>query len=81
MHIEVLDVNDNAPQFAFDQDAVFASSGTVLASVSVPEHEAYPSHIYTVLATDPDSGQNGNITFSIASELVTSLHSELPIYY
>lgn len=61
VEISVLDVNDNAPRFAFDNDA----ADSVLATVSIPENENGATYVYTALATDPDSGDNGNVTFNI----------------
>ncbi|NWI59031.1 CDHR2 protein, partial [Calyptomena viridis] len=57
LRILIIDVNDNAPIFQ-------AISETF---VVVPEVSPVNLQVATVKATDADSGQGGNITFSIAS--------------
>ncbi|XP_012662428.1 protocadherin beta-2-like [Otolemur garnettii] len=59
IHIEVLDINDNAPEFAM-----------LLYEVQVPENTPVGSHITTVSARDLDIGAYGQISyvFSQASE-------------
>ncbi|XP_062045733.1 protocadherin beta-2-like [Lepus europaeus] len=59
VRIEVVDVNDNAPEFA-----------QLLYEVQVPENSRIGSHVATVSARDSDIGTNGQISyiFSQASE-------------
>ncbi|XP_041849765.1 protocadherin-16-like [Melanotaenia boesemani] len=55
VRIKVLDVNDNAPIF-----------GRVYYSIEVPENmEALP--LFTLRATDPDAGNNGEINYRVAA--------------
>ncbi|KAM4732145.1 protocadherin gamma-A12-like isoform 13-T13 [Anableps anableps] len=56
MHINVLDVNDNAPVF---NQSVYKTA--------VTENAAAGTHIVTVNATDADSGTNGHITYSVSN--------------
>ncbi|XP_042371740.1 protocadherin beta-11-like, partial [Plectropomus leopardus] len=56
ININVLDANDNAP--AFNQTVYKAT---------VTENAAKGTNIITVNATDPDSGSNGYITYSISN--------------
>lgn len=53
VHVQVLDVNDHAPEF-----------GESCYPLRVPENTDL-SVIHTVVATDADSGANGEITYSI----------------
>uniref|UniRef100_A0A452U9I2 Protocadherin gamma-A1-like n=1 Tax=Ursus maritimus TaxID=29073 RepID=A0A452U9I2_URSMA len=55
VRILVLDVNDNAPEFA-----------KTLYQVQVPENKNVPlgTRLLTVKATDPDEGVNGEVTYS-----------------
>ena len=57
VHIQVRDKNDNAP--VFEQDPVL---------VSVRENEAPDSPVYTFSASDPDSGPQGTVHYSIVSQ-------------
>ena len=66
--ITVLDVNDNPP--IFSQDVYFGS---------IAEHSIEGSAIVTVVATDEDSGLNGEIDFEIVSGNVDGLISLTPI--
>jgi protocadherin-16/23 len=55
--IKVIDVNDHAPEF---------KSGTSYA-VTVPENSDF-AVIHTVVASDLDTGPNGEVTYSITGE-------------
>ncbi|KAM6222709.1 protocadherin beta-2-like [Rhynchocyon petersi] len=59
VRVEVVDINDNAPEFA-----------KLLYEVQVPENSPIGSQVATVLARDSDTGTNGEIsyTFFQASE-------------
>jgi len=52
--VEVLDVNDNSPQFDVDRFVV-----------SVPEDAATGTRVVRIVATDDDSGDNGRIRYRI----------------
>ncbi|XP_012583220.1 PREDICTED: protocadherin beta-16-like, partial [Condylura cristata] len=54
VHIEVVDSNDNAPEF-----------GQPLYKVHIPENSPSGSLVVTVSATDLDSGDNGKITYTL----------------
>ena len=55
--IQLLDINDNTPEFApFD------------SQLSFPENIRLNSVILELLATDPDQGENGNVLYSISDE-------------
>lgn len=56
--INVIDVNDNEPEF--DSDPVFLRL--------VKENTAVSYVVHTFIATDRDSGPNGTVRYSIASE-------------
>ena len=56
LHVTVLDMNDNVPTFSQSQ-----------YSVNVGEDAALGSSVFTFLATDPDSGLNGLISYSMVS--------------
>nr|XP_046262597.1 protocadherin gamma-A11-like isoform X25 [Scatophagus argus] len=56
INIVILDANDNAPHF---NQSVYKAT--------VIENAAKGTHIVTVNATDPDSGSNGYITYSISN--------------
>ena len=56
VHIRVVDLNDNAPEFI-----------AVPAKVSVLENTTVGKELYQVFATDKDSGQNGIFTFTITT--------------
>ncbi|XP_027253884.1 protocadherin beta-8-like [Cricetulus griseus] len=70
VHIEVLDINDNAPQF--DQ---------LLYRVQIPEDSPIGSLITTVSATDKDIGVNGQISYSLfqASDDISKTFSTHPL--
>ncbi|XP_071426414.1 protocadherin beta-15-like [Pithys albifrons albifrons] len=55
IHILILDVNDNAPVFTQE-----------LYNVQVLENAPKGSVVLTVLATDPDAGINGDISYQIS---------------
>ncbi|NWU98686.1 CAD23 protein, partial [Upupa epops] len=55
--IVVLDENDNSPQFDITSDSF----------VSVAEDIAVGKRVALVLARDPDTGSNGQVTFSLAA--------------
>ncbi|XP_053179330.1 protocadherin gamma-C5-like isoform X2 [Scomber japonicus] len=57
--VKIADVNDNAP--IFSQPSY---------SVDIPENNAPSTPITTVLATDPDLGDNARITYSILPGMV-----------
>ncbi|KAM9311557.1 protocadherin alpha-3-like [Gastrophryne carolinensis] len=59
LKIDISDVNDNAPQFQRPVDTVF-----------IKENNPPGSNVYTVIATDPDIGQNSFITYSISDSTV-----------
>ena len=54
MHIEVEDLNDNAPVFNPEQYAT-----------SVSSHAPPDTEILTAIATDPDSGSYGRVTYEL----------------
>ena len=56
VHVRVLDVNDNAPQFR---------RGATPVSVSLLEGNAVDDYVGTVEADDVDVGENGSISYSI----------------
>ena len=62
--IQLLDVNDNSPQFIND-----------LSSISLPENIPVNSFILDASATDADLGMNGEISYSL-----TSNTSSLPFF-
>ncbi|XP_063220299.1 cadherin EGF LAG seven-pass G-type receptor 3 isoform X2 [Bacillus rossius redtenbacheri] len=55
--VEVLDVNDNAPQFNKN-----------LYSAVVPENVAVGTHVVTVMSVDPDEGLGGEVSFDFSNE-------------
>ncbi|KAM7417653.1 hypothetical protein PAMA_017340 [Pampus argenteus] len=57
--VKLSDVNDNAPTFSQPS-----------YSVDIPENNAPSTPITTVLATDPDQGDNAHITYSILPSMV-----------
>nr|XP_039265780.1 protein dachsous-like [Styela clava] len=66
IHLTVLDTNDNSPDFAIDGDAVYTDAGSlILGTIEIPEYEPGPALVYTVIASDLDSGRNGEIFYSI----------------
>ncbi|XP_053575573.1 uncharacterized protein LOC128664795 [Bombina bombina] len=60
--VDVSDVNDNAPEFLQSVDTIF-----------LKENNPPGSHIYTVLATDPDINQNSFITYSLSESSVNGV--------
>lgn len=54
MHVEVEDLNDNAPVFSPDQ-----------YEVSVSSHAQPGTELLTVVATDRDSGEFGRVAYDI----------------
>ncbi|EDL76350.1 rCG49505 [Rattus norvegicus] len=54
VHIEVVDINDNSPQFVQS-----------LYKVQVPENNPLNAFVVTVSATDLDAGVYGNVTYSL----------------
>ncbi|KAL1773512.1 protocadherin beta-8-like [Sigmodon hispidus] len=70
VHIEVLDINDNAPQFE-----------QLYYRVQVPEDSPVGFLIVTVSATDKDIGVNGEISYSLfqASDDITKTFSIHPL--
>ncbi|XP_047410981.1 protocadherin beta-16-like [Sciurus carolinensis] len=54
VHIEVMDTNDNAPEF---QQSIY--------KVQIPENSPVSSLVVTVSASDLDSGINGKITYTL----------------
>ncbi|XP_076815367.1 protocadherin Fat 1-like isoform X2 [Clavelina lepadiformis] len=66
LHVQVLDVNDNRPEFF------------PVGELSVPEDAEVGRIISTIPATDRDSGLAGNVTFSLSrdAELPFSINPE-----
>ena len=56
VRISVIDMNDNKPQF---NQSIYA--------ITVPENTAVGKSIFQVFATDPDSGENGRISYLLDS--------------
>ena len=54
VHVNVLDMNDNTPTFSESQ-----------YDVNVGEDAAIGSSVFTFLASDPDSGMNGLVTYTL----------------
>ena len=57
VHISVIDMNDNKPQF-----------NQSIYSVTVPENTDVGKSVLQVFATDPDSGENGRISYLLDSQ-------------
>lgn len=57
VNVTVLDLNDNAPQFARDRD-----------EVSVPENAAVGQEVYLARARDRDAGVNSRVVYSLADD-------------
>ncbi|XP_008563069.1 PREDICTED: protocadherin alpha-10-like, partial [Galeopterus variegatus] len=68
--IEILDINDNAPEL-------------VVTSLSLPVREDAPlgTAIALISVTDPDSSANGQVTCSLASDVPFKLVSTFKNYY
>ncbi|XP_035624723.1 protocadherin beta-15 [Oncorhynchus keta] len=68
--VDVLDVNDNAPE-------------VILTSVSTPvQEDAPPGTVIAVISVmDRDSGENGNVDCQIPSNVPFQLHSSFKNYY
>ncbi|XP_049325189.1 protocadherin Fat 4 isoform X2 [Astyanax mexicanus] len=54
VYVEVLDINDNSPVF-----------DPIPSSIEIPEDAAIGDNVTTVLATDADSGLNGEVRYSL----------------
>ena len=54
VYVSVLDMNDNAPEFSQS-----------LYQVNVGEDAAIGSSVFTFLASDPDGGLNGLVSYSV----------------
>ncbi|XP_049325191.1 cadherin-23 isoform X4 [Astyanax mexicanus] len=54
IYVEVLDINDNSPVF-----------DPIPSSIEIPEDAAIGDNVTTVLATDADSGLNGEVRYSL----------------
>ncbi|VDH90723.1 protocadherin-16/23 [Mytilus galloprovincialis] len=67
--VELIDKNDNSPQFA--QNQYYAS---------VQEHSSMGAYVTQVLATDLDDGRNANITYNIINGNVREAFTIEPIY-
>ena len=57
VQVSVIDMNDNKPQF-----------NQSIYSVTIPENTLVGKSIFQVFATDPDSGENGRISYSLDSQ-------------
>ena len=64
LHINVIDDNDNYPVFNIEKSQI---------SVAINENKPNGSSIFRVLATDLDSGDNGLVTYELASPTGSSL--------
>lgn len=62
MHIEVEDLNDNAPVFNPDQYAM-----------SISSHTQPGTELLNVIATDRDSGSYGHVTYELLTGDMSSL--------
>ena len=62
--VDVLDLNDNSPQFHFLSPRLKHIGHNIAASSSVAQ----------MLATDADSGRNGNILYHLAPGNLTMCH-------
>ncbi|XP_069812901.1 protocadherin alpha-3-like [Dendropsophus ebraccatus] len=62
LHIDISDVNDNAPQFLQSIDTIF-----------IKENNPPGSHIYTASVFDQNIGQNSFITYSIIDSSVEGI--------
>eukprot|EP00079_Xenopus_tropicalis_P034331 XP_017948102.1 PREDICTED: protocadherin alpha-8-like [Xenopus tropicalis] len=62
INVEVSDVNDNAPLFQQSSDTIF-----------IRENNPPGSHIYTVSASDSDTGQNSFITYSLSESFIEGI--------
>lgn len=65
LHVQVLDLNDNAPRFA--QEAYAAE---------VPEDLAVGSSVLQLRALDPDEGTNGQVSYFLAKESLGTFRVE-----
>lgn len=54
VHVEVLDINDNSPEFA-----------PIPGSIEIPEDAAVGDNVTSVLATDADAGLNAEVRYSL----------------
>lgn len=64
--VRVLDYNDNAPSFP---------NTTIVRQIQ--EGIPYKTHIVTVKAHDPDSGNNGNVTYAIKNQDPPGRHFDI----
>ncbi|KAG9490955.1 hypothetical protein GDO78_006337 [Eleutherodactylus coqui] len=62
LKIDISDANDNAPRFIQSVETIF-----------IKENNSPGSHIYTASASDPDSGQNSFITYSIRERTIDGI--------
>lgn len=62
MHVEVEDLNDNAPVFSPDE-----------YTVSISSHAQPGAEVLNVIATDRDSGRFGQVTYDIIPGDMSSL--------
>lgn len=62
MHVEVEDLNDNAPVFSPDE-----------YTVSISSHAQPGAEVLNVIATDRDAGSFGQVTYDIIPGDVSSL--------
>ena len=54
VNVEVIDLNDNTPTFSKPQ-----------YTLDVPEDTSLGTTVFTFLASDPDDGNNGLVTYSL----------------
>lgn len=66
--VEVIDINDHAPQFVFD-----ANASRYVAEIN---ENSPASFILQLVATDEDSTSNGRITFGPSSGELSYVHSQ-----
>ena len=57
LEVIIVDVNDNDPEFSDD-----------VYSFSIPEDQDVNTVVASVLATDPDEGPNGEVTYAVVEE-------------
>nr|CAB3236337.1 protocadherin-16-like Dachsous [Phallusia mammillata] len=63
VEVTVLDVNDNSPKFEPLDGSV---DPPILITLDIPEFVEGPALVHTVIATDADVGNNGQIVYTIA---------------
>ncbi|KAL7852364.1 hypothetical protein SRHO_G00181490 [Serrasalmus rhombeus] len=54
VHVEVLDINDNSPEFA-----------PIASSIGIPEDAEIGDNVTSILATDADAGLNAEVRYSL----------------